>query len=127
MGSHNVLAITQSLPAYRTLTCMSAGHSLCAISDQPGLDRLNDSEYGGWSAHSIACTFVESATSSVFRIVETTQSWLNGDSTETVPSGHTGESSIGRKTLGNSENVMRSHSRRRRGPEAEGRVNLFKT
>src|SRR6266849_7701104 len=80
-----------------------------------------------WTAHSIASTFVESATTSVFRIVETVQSWLIGDSTETVPSGHTGESSIGWKTLGNSENAMRSHSRRRRGLEVEGRVNRFET
>src|SRR5712692_5680339 len=79
------------------------------------------------TAHSIASTFVESATTSVFRIVETVQSWLIGDSTETVPSGQTGESSIGWKTFGSRENAMRSHSRSRGGLVTEGRVNRFET
>src|SRR5712692_10736283 len=79
------------------------------------------------TAHSSASTFVESATTSVFRIVETVQSWLIGDSTETVPSGQTGESSIGWKTLGSRENAMRSHSIRRDGLVVEGLVNRFET
>src|SRR6266849_5570545 len=77
------------------------------------------------TAHSSASTFVESATTSVFRIVETVQSWLIGDSTETVPSGQTGESSIGWKSLGSNRKAVRSHSRRRGGLVAVGRLNLL--